>query len=841
MSFSISPLSSPFLYTSSQFPNISFSKNREIAILWCHIWATHEINEGKSLQGRIYNLQAFLFELPILGHITYFFISLFGCENLDVLMKQALEAYNLPAAYLLIELGANTEITNQDNETLLDLLAQKGILTKKFSAGDLKMAQNLLAKKMPFYITKEFSYMLDQAIDENYYSLVISLMKENIKPSQSWEKIQQNEIAAQPKSPLQCLGGTIISPSYPIPYEIKTLFSHYIDYLQSMFLKKDRYIPVILSTDSTLKETFIESWMMKIKHENRCVSLKNKKKIVKIDFSCFPLTSLPQLISFLNSSPNTILYCDHFGYFLEKNKRGMHLYKPQLQKFIETKRVIFSMSHPSHIDHLKSFQNLYGCFTYHFYLPDTSHLSQKNTFILLKYLAQKLQKYHHIFISDESLQAVIDYTHYINPNPTFDVFLNILDQAIACLKLKNLSSYSNYQNEIKKQVRLQSQLNYLKRLPLKFTHERASLIERIQNDMVSLPFFSESLEKAQVMKSLQAFSRTPLIQSQKAIDQKTLEQMFSQFIIGQKPAIKALSEALIIYKARMSNCFKQGPFSLLLTGASGAGKTEIAKTIAKIENLSLIRVNMGEYTSPQDASRLIGAAPGLVGHDKGGELTNKIKKNPRSVLLIDEIEKANPICLHFLYHLLEGELSDAQGNNINCNELIVIITSNAGLKTIIDYLKPPTFYEKHIHSSPKKPLEERVEEELRNDSIFPTPLLGRIKRTIPIFPLTPHELQQVAKLELKKARACIEKEYNLSLGWTESAEIRLVQEIMKNNDHFRYGARKLIPSINKHLIRPISNMICQKRLPSPSQILWDYDQNEFQLTIREPQLAITLP
>ncbi len=816
----ISPFSSPFLHPSTYAPAISFSAEIRIAIVWHNTWAIHEYAKGNSLQGRVHHLQSFLFKIPLLGKIIYFFISIFGCKDIDLLLKQSLEAKNINAAWLLVNLEANPQLKNQKGETLFDLLVQKRSPKNKFSPKDLKMALFLIKKKVKLSHADQFlPHMLTQALKEHQTSLVIELLKKNITPSISWEQLQkrgliqtskQNGLNLQ-KHFLKNFVNEILPPPSSLLH-LQTFFSSQLLSLKTIPLQMNSNAPLILSNDTLFISLLIKTFTKILEKEG--------KKIGKVNFSTFHFRNLPALLSFLKNNPNIILYAEHFESFLQENKNHLHLLTQQLQNIIKTKRVIFSLSSLAYKNHLQKDTSLNTLFT-SLKLPK---LTQDNIAIPLKYLAKKLEKHHDVSISDEGIKAVIHYAHRTKSSLTLSNYFNIIDTTAARLYSENILSH---QKKERQRTSLQIQYNYLKNLPSIFSFQTAPLIKatlaKIKETKID-PLHKSTLTKTDIMKTLQQLFKMPLLLKKSPINQNSLYNYFSQHVIGQKYAIQSLTEALMLQKARLYQDQKNPP-SFHFCGPSGCGKTELALTLARLEKKQLIRFNMGEFTSEYMVSRFIGAPPGLVGYQEGGELTNQLKKSPNAVVFFDEIDKTHPKCLNILYSLLEGNISDSKGEKINCTEIIVIMTSNMGLNAILNYKnsKPSLFYPCCKKKSPKKNLEILIDEELHASPHFTIPLIGRIQKTIPFFPLTFSNLKAIAKLKLKQLQTLLKKEQSIELKWTPQVEIGLAQETM-NNHHELYGARILNKLINCHIKTLLANAICNKNIDDPLDLLCDYTQ-----------------
>jgi len=296
-----------------------------------------------------------------------------------------------------------------------------------------------------------------------------------------------------------------------------------------------------------------------------------------------------------------------------------------------------------------------------------------------------------------------------------------------------------------------------------------------------------------------------------------LEVEISQKVIGQAKPIAAISSAIRRARAGMKNP-KRPIGSFLFMGPTGVGKTELAKSLASSlfdEEEALLRLDMSEYMERNAVARLLGAPPGYVGYEEGGQLTEAVRRKPYSVILLDEIEKAHAEVFNILLQVLdEGRLTDSQGSTIDFKNTVIIMTSNLAGNTILE------MHDKIINSKENpelvlKSLEESIEKSL--SSIFRPEFLNRIDEVIKFDPLSKEQLQEIIMLQIKDLKKLL-LEQEITINIDKKVIIKLA------NDSYepKYGAR----SLNRELRRQIENPLATKILENNS-----YKKNKISISI----------
>ena len=417
-------------------------------------------------------------------------------------------------------------------------------------------------------------------------------------------------------------------------------------------------------------------------------------------------------------------------------------------------------------------------------------------------LRRTYELHHGIVISDEAVKAAVKLSErYINDRFLPDKAIDVLDEAASKLRLTTLSE-TIAENEKKKQVaQLQAEKE---RLLLAGDSEGAIAIaakqKRLQNrleaqemDETVLPVLREEM----IADVISAWTKVPL---QKLCEEESerllkLPDTLRKRVIGQEDAVLAVARA--IRRARVGLQNPQRPIgSFLFLGPTGVGKTELSKALAEAvfgKEEALIRVDMSEYMEKHSVSKMIGSPPGYVGHEEGGQLSEKIRRNPYSVVLFDELEKAHPDVFNILLQVLEdGHITDAQGRKVSFKNTILIMTSNTGAGRIMEP-KNLGFLTTADASADYERMRANVMEEVKHS--FKPEFLNRIDETIVFKPLDKVAMKEIAGLQIAEVvKRCKEQ-----LAMTLKPDVAVAEFIVKKGSDEKYGARPIRRAVQVHL------------------------------------------
>ena len=436
--------------------------------------------------------------------------------------------------------------------------------------------------------------------------------------------------------------------------------------------------------------------------------------------------------------------------------------------------------------------------------------SQKDTIKILQGIRDKYEAHHGVKITDEAIESAVKMsTRYINDRFLPDKAIDLIDEAASRVKLKTftepdiLKELEKEIDEVEKDkeeaVRIQkfekaaTLRDKQKELKEKYEKEQKKWKNKSNKEIINIT--EENI--AEVIANWTGIPAKKITEDEN-VRLKNLEQNLHERVIGQNEAVEAVAKA--IRRGRVGLKDPKRPIgSFLFLGPTGVGKTELSKALA--ENLfgdenSIIRVDMSEYMEPHSISKLIGSPPGYVGFDEGGQLTEKIRRKPYSVILFDEIEKAHPDVMNMLLQILEdGRLTDSQGRTVNFKNTVIIMTSNIGARLITDkkmlgFSKSENNDEssKKEYEETKKQVMEALKKELRPEFI------NRIDEIIVFHKLTDTEIGKIIDIMLNEVIKRLESQKIKIELEPEVKELIASKGIDKN-----FGARPLRRTIQNVL------------------------------------------
>lgn len=409
------------------------------------------------------------------------------------------------------------------------------------------------------------------------------------------------------------------------------------------------------------------------------------------------------------------------------------------------------------------------------------------------------ENHHHVTITDEALEAAVHLSaRYINDRFLPDKAIDLIDEA--CSKVR-LSSYTSSPKvkELEKKV---AELEEEKEQAIKDeAYERASEIKKTQkelnDEMIRLNSEWEKVRSSEqlivgeneVADIVASWTKIPVrkLEEEESERLRKLELILHERVIGQEEAVSAVAKA--IRRGRVGLKDPKRPIgSFLFLGPTGVGKTELSKALAEAmfgKEDAMIRVDMSEYMEKHSVSKLIGSPPGYVGYDEGGQLSEKIRRNPYSVLLFDEIEKAHPDIFNILLQVLDdGHVTDSQGRKIDFKNTVIIMTSNAGAANIVTP-KKLGFSVGDTHEADYQKMKASVMDEVKH--LFKPEFLNRIDETIVFHPLTKENVKDIADIMLKIICERIKEQLGVETVVSEAVRNHLAEKGFDEN----YGARPL--------------------------------------------------
>lgn len=348
-----------------------------------------------------------------------------------------------------------------------------------------------------------------------------------------------------------------------------------------------------------------------------------------------------------------------------------------------------------------------------------------------------------------------------------------------------------------------------------------NLKQKLSNIQADKPLINEEVDSDEIAEVVARWTGIPVNKMLQSEREKLLhlEEELHKRVIGQDEAINALADAIRRSRAGLQDA-KRPIGSFIFLGSTGVGKTELAKAMADYlfnDENSMVRIDMSEYQERHTVSRLIGAPPGYVGYEEGGQLTEAVRRKPYSVILLDEIEKAHPDVFNILLQVLDdGRLTDNKGRIADFKNTIIILTSNIGSHLIMEKLA-------NGESNDNPDLEETEKEvyALLKKSIRPE-FLNRIDETIMFKPLNQSEIKDVVRLQFNSIVNMLKKE-SIDMEITEQT----IDKISKLGYDPQYGARPVKRVIQRQILNELSKMILAGKVNRKHKIIIDYDGNKF--------------
>ncbi|MGM0228628.1 ATP-dependent Clp protease, ATP-binding subunit ClpC [Enterococcus sp. AZ091] len=463
---------------------------------------------------------------------------------------------------------------------------------------------------------------------------------------------------------------------------------------------------------------------------------------------------------------------------------------------------------------------------------------------ILRGLRPRYEEHHGVEISDDALHAAVQLSvRYINSRQLPDKAIDLMDESAAKVRLDKTdesSELADLQNEIanlieeKEAAIRQQDFEAAARLRIKEKKLTQQLTEVAFMEVKEASGYADSVTGEDVAAVVSQWTGVPLQQMEKKESERLLdlEKILHQRVVGQEEAVKAVARS--IRRARSGLKDPNRPIgSFMFLGPTGVGKTELAKALAEAmfgSEDSLVRVDMSEFMEKYSTSRLIGSPPGYVGYDEGGQLTEKIRSKPYSVILLDEVEKAHPDVFNILLQVLDdGHLTDAKGRKVDFRNTILIMTSNIGAQQIRE--------EKNVGfnvvdlSKDHQAMQKRILEELKKT--FRPEFLNRVDETVVFRSLGEDEIHEIVKI-MSKAIIKRLSDQDIQLKITSAA----IDVIGKAGFDPEYGARPIRRALQKEVEDRLSEALLSGQIHLGDRVTIGASKGSITLNVKEGQSRI---
>ena len=448
----------------------------------------------------------------------------------------------------------------------------------------------------------------------------------------------------------------------------------------------------------------------------------------------------------------------------------------------------------------------------------------EDSIVILEGIKKYYEEYHKVKISSDVIkQTVIMSEKYIHDRFLPDKAIDILDEACSRKNLENKDLFKleilkqelkNIQAQKEEVIAADSTEDYQKAADLKT--KECQLIEKI--DKMNSKMKLKSITVQDIASVIESWTKIPVKKITEAETQKllNLETNLHKRVIGQEEAVNAVSRAIRRNRAGLQSTKR--PPSFIFVGPTGVGKTELAKSLAYEmfgSEDSIIRVDMSEYMESHSTSKLIGAPPGYVGYDDAGQLTDKVKRKPYSIILFDEIEKAHPDVFNILLQVLDdGKLTDSQGNTVSFSNTIIIMTSNAGSNLNNNSIG---FGKQTVDKG-------KIEDSLKE--VFRPEFLNRVDEVVVFDSLTQNELLQIVDLMLNDTIKAL-KDKDITMHISNDAK----KYLLEKGTNIKFGARPLRRAIQRYLEDEISERILKGEIIDGQNVNVNFVDNELKFDI----------
>ncbi len=611
--------------------------------------------------------------------------------------------------------------------------------------------------------------------------------------------------------------------------------------LMQILSRRTKNNPCLIGEPGVGKTAIVEGLALKIAMEEVPESLLDKR-VVSLDLAAMIAGSkyrgefeerIKRVIAELINSGNVLLFIDEIHTIIgaggaEGAVDASNILKPSLA------RGEIQLIGATTIEEYRKYIEKDAALERRFQAIMVEEPSEEECIEILRGLRAAYEIHHKLKITNEALKAAVALsTRYISDRFLPDKAIDLIDETASRLRLKSFKEPDELKQiqedidklEEKKELAIRAE-DYIKAGEIKKRQEK----KREKFEKVREKWLKEKennnlkVEEDDIADTVAIWTKIPVkrltgLESEKLMK---LEDTLHESVIGQDEAINAVAKA--IRRGRVGLKDPKRPIgSFLFLGPTGVGKTQICKALALAvfgtEN-ALIRVDMSEYMERHTVSKLIGSPPGYVGYEEGGQLSEKIRRNPYSIILFDEIEKAHPDVFNILLQVLDdGHITDSQGRKVNFKNTIIIMTSNAGAMNIIEP-KQLGFASNIDEKREYNDMKSKVFEELKQ--MFKPEFLNRIDETIVFHQLSKENMKDILDILLKELSKRLNEQMNMSL----ELSARVKDYIIDKSYDKKYGARPLKRTIQNLLEDKLAEYILDDKIKSGEDIFVDLKDDE---------------
>jgi ATP-dependent Clp protease ATP-binding subunit ClpC len=615
-----------------------------------------------------------------------------------------------------------------------------------------------------------------------------------------------------------------------------------IDEVVAILARRRKNNPVLIGDPGVGKTAIVEGIAQIITNDENCPDTLKGKRIIEVDMASIMAGSSNQgdlekrvkrIIKELEDNPDVIVFIDEIHMIVDSNKPidVSNMFKPALARGemrcigATTEKEYKIIEKDSALE--RRFQKI-----------SVGEPTQEETIEILRRLKSNYGKYHGVEYTDEAVVACVKLAgRYITDRFFPDKAIDLLDEVGARMRVRKTKSKELKDLELELHKLGEKKNSLLK--AQKF--EEAGEIRKKENDIkqkledLSKKEESITVDKKDVELVMSKKLDLPELKSDdEDVAKKYLElgDKLKMDVIGQDEAVSKVSKLLRRNAAGLKDPNRPSGVFLFL-GSTGVGKTHLVKTLAKNifgSESAMIRIDMSEYGEKHNVSRLIGSPPGYVGYGEGGQLTEKVRRKPYSIILLDELEKAHPDVLNILLQVFEdGHLTDGQGKKVDFKNTIIIMTSNIGARVAAATKRTPVGFgsDEQKNAIQEESTKETIKNELKK-ALAPE-FLNRIDDIIIFSELSKESIYKIIDVEVDKVRRKLD-----NMGYTLEITDNLKDILIEKGYDSSLGARPLKRAIVKYIEDPISEEILRKTITD--KIVMDYDKNSKKVLINGNQI-----
>ncbi|MFN9322137.1 MAG: ATP-dependent Clp protease ATP-binding subunit [Chitinophagales bacterium] len=612
-----------------------------------------------------------------------------------------------------------------------------------------------------------------------------------------------------------------------------------IERVSQILSRRKKNNPILIGEPGVGKTAIVEGLALRIV-QRKVSRILFDKRVVMLDMAAIVAGTkyrgqceerIKAIMSELEKNKDVILFIDELHTIVgaggsSGSLDASNLFKPALA------RGELQVIGASTLDEYRQYIEKDGALARRFQKVQIDPPSVEETIVIIKNLKSKYEDYHNVLYDDKAIEAAVKMSQrYITDRFLPDKAIDVIDEVGARVHIKNIKvpeeivSFEERLEDckLKKEAAIKVQ-DFQKAAEyrdqeneLKAEYENLKL--KWENDVKGskYPITEDHIAEVIAMMTGIPVAKVAFDESSKL---KNMKAELKKSVIGQDTAIEKITKAIQRNRIGLKNPNKPiGIFVFL--GPTGVGKTELAKTIAKIlfeSEESLIRIDMSEYMEKFTLSRLVGAPPGYVGYEEGGQLTEKVRRKPYAVILFDEIEKAHPDIFNLLLQVFDdGQLTDGLGRKVDFKNTLIIMTSNAGVRDLKDFGQGVGFATKTKQDKKDEYVKTVLDKALKKT--FAPEFLNRLDDVILFNSLEPQHILQIVDILLSSL-----KKRMLELGYPFEVTDRAIEYICEKGYDVQFGARPLQRSIQKHIEEMLAEEILNSELLEGESLVVDYDE-----------------